>query len=104
MFLRLTFITAQQNDVEKLKHTFNNDVVPVVKSQKGNAGIRLLEPADGGLEYISLSEWHTAADAEAYEESGTYRRLVDSLKDFYTNRPVLKSYNVIESEVMEAMH
>lgn len=101
MLIRLTFITVQPEDVEQMKRFFNDEIVPVVKAQKGNAGIRLLEPLQGEqLEYVSLTEWQTAADAEAYETSGTYRRLVESLKDMYTSKPVLKIYNVVESKAV----
>src|SRR5215217_3276357 len=100
MFVRLTFLTVQPKDVEKIKRIFNDEIVPVVRAQKGNAGIRLLEPVTGeNPEYVSLTEWQTAADAEAYETSGTYRKLVDSLKDMYTSKPVLKTYNIVESKM-----
>jgi heme-degrading monooxygenase HmoA len=100
MFVRLTFITVQPKDVEKIRRIYNDEIVPVVKAQKGNTGIRLLEPVTGeNPEYVSLTEWETAADAEVYETSGTYRRLVDSLKDMYTSKPVLKTYNTVESKM-----
>ncbi|ANE51864.1 antibiotic biosynthesis monooxygenase family protein [Flavisolibacter tropicus] len=100
MFVRLTFLTIQSKDAEKMKRIYIDKITPVVKAQKGNVGIRLLEPVKGeNPEYVSLTEWQTAADAEAYEASGTYRQLVDSLKDMYTAKPVLKTYNVVESKV-----
>lgn len=100
MFVRLTFLTIQPKDAEKMKRVYIDEIIPVVKAQKGNVGVRLLEPVTGdNPEYVSLTEWQTAADAEAYETSGTYRKLVDSLKDMYTTKPVLKTYNIVESKV-----
>jgi heme-degrading monooxygenase HmoA len=75
-------------------------VIPVVKSQKGNIGIWLLEPTNESDDYISLTEWTSKADADAYESSGTYRTLVDKIKDMYVSKPVLKTYNVAETKIM----
>jgi hypothetical protein len=43
------------------------------------------------------------ADADVYESSGTYRKLVDSLKGIYRSKPTLKTYNIKESKVTAAM-
>jgi len=103
MFARLTFISIQQDKVEELKRVYNEEVVPVVKNQKGNIGIWLLEPTDSGDEFISLTEWTSKTEADAYEQSGTYRALVDKLKDKYTAKPVLKTYNVSETKITVPM-
>ena len=94
MHARLTFITIPSEKTEDIKRIFNGEIAPVVKAQKGNIGIRLLEPTNATDEFISLTEWESEADATAYESSGTYRALVDKIKDIYTSRPVLKTYNV----------
>jgi heme-degrading monooxygenase HmoA len=102
MFARLTFISIKPESVEDLKRIFNEEVVPVVKSQKGNVGIWLLEPTNSADDYVSLTEWVSEAEANAYESSGTYRTLVDKLKDKYKNKPVLKTYNVAETKIAVA--
>ena len=45
-------------------------------------------------DYISITEWKTKADAENYESSGTYRKLVDKVRHLLTKEPVLKTYQV----------
>jgi quinol monooxygenase YgiN len=100
MFARLTFISIQTNKLEDLRRIFNEEVVPVVKSQKGNLGIWLLEPTNENDEFVSLTEWVSKADADAYETSGTYRMLVDKIKDMYTKKPVLKTYNIAETKIV----
>lgn len=100
MFARLTFLSFQQGKAEEAKRIYNEEIVPVVKSQRGNVGIWLLEPTNERDEYISLTEWVSKADADAYESSGTYTRLVDMVKDMYASKPVLKTYNIAESKVM----
>ncbi|HSU50111.1 MAG TPA: antibiotic biosynthesis monooxygenase [Segetibacter sp.] len=97
MFARLTFIKTSAASADEVKRIYNEEIVPVVRSQKGNIGCWLLEPTNEEDEFISLTEWHSSTDADAYEASGIYRKLVDKVKDFYTERPVLKTYNVAES-------
>jgi quinol monooxygenase YgiN len=100
MFARLTFISIQTDKLENLRKIFNEEVVPVVKSQKGNLGIWLLEPTNENDEFVSLTEWVSKADADAYEASGTYRMLVDKIKDMYTSKPVLKTYNIADTKIL----
>jgi heme-degrading monooxygenase HmoA len=103
MFARLTFLNIRRESAEDVKRFYNEEVVPIVKSQKGNVGIWLLEPANENDEFVSLTEWMSKADSDMYENSGTYRMLVDKLKDSYTSKPVLKTYNIAENKVMATM-
>ena len=103
MFARLTSISVHSNKMDELRRIFNEEIVPVVKAQKGNLGIWLLEPTNENDDYISLTEWLSAADADAYETSGTYRQLVDKIKDMYNRKPVLKTYNIADSKIAVTM-
>jgi quinol monooxygenase YgiN len=93
MFVRLTFCKFAPQSIEEAKRIFMKDVVPVVRNQKGNANIRLLEPTDLSNDFISMTEWETQADAEAYGKSGTYKQLVSLLSSYFTEAPVLKTYH-----------
>jgi heme-degrading monooxygenase HmoA len=100
MFARLTFIKTSAENAAEIKRIYNEEVVPVVRSQKGNIGCWLLEPTNTSDDYISLTEWTSSSDADAYEASGVYRMLVDKIKDYYTAKPVLKTYNVAETKIV----
>ena len=102
MYARLTFIDILPGHKDELRRIFNDEVIPVVKNQKGNIGIWVLEPTDTSNEYISLTEWMSAADADAYDSSGTYRNLVDKIKAMYKSKPILKTYNIAESRLVTA--
>ncbi|MCW3110889.1 MAG: antibiotic biosynthesis monooxygenase [Segetibacter sp.] len=102
MFARLTFIKTSPENSDQVKRIYNEEIVPVVRSQKGNIGCWLLEPTNTDDDYISLTEWTSSTDADAYEASGTYRTLVDKVKDYYTAKPALKTYNVAESKISAA--
>ncbi len=103
MFARLTFIDVLPSHRNELKKIFNEEVVPVVKKQKGNIGIWLLEPTDTTEEYISLTEWISREDADSYDSSGTYKQLVDRIKALYRIKPILKTYNIAETKLVAAL-
>ena len=104
MFARLTFLDIHPEHQDELRRIYNDEVIPVVRKQKGNIGIWLMEPTDLlSTEYISLTEWISAEDAESYDSSGTYRSLVDKLKSSYKSKPVLKTYNVAESKLVTTL-
>jgi heme-degrading monooxygenase HmoA len=99
MFIRLTYLSLLPHRKEDVEKIYIDQVIPVVQKQAGNTGIRLLEPTNEDDQYISLTEWDTEDDAQRYEASGTYRTLVDLLKESYATKPVLKTYNVVESKM-----
>ena len=103
MFARLTFIGVQSESIEELKKIYNEEVAPVVRSQQGNVGAWLLEPTNSADDFISLTEWISETEANAYESSGTYQELVDKLKDKYKSKPSLKTYNIAETKVSVTM-
>lgn len=99
MYARLTFLEINPKDINEVTAIYNAEVVPAVKACKGNVDVLLLEPTDSSGSLVSITTWSSKADADEYENSGTYRRLVDKMKDKYTSKPVLKTYNVQESNV-----
>jgi quinol monooxygenase YgiN len=99
MFVRLTFCKFSPDRLHKVRMIYNGEIVPEVKKQKGNLGIKLLEPMDRSNDFISISEWKTMDDAIAYESSGTYRRLVSMLEPYLTKQPELKTYTVEQAMV-----
>ena len=92
MVVRLTYVKFYPDAIDDAKKIYNQEVVPVAKMQKGNLGIRLIEPADKADDFISISEWASSEDAELYESSGVYKNLVNKLVDFLAKQPVLKTY------------
>ena len=96
MVIRLTTFNIASNKATDAKRMYNEEVIPEVKKQNGNAGVMLLEAADGSGEFISSTHWKTKADADAYEASGKYKELVDKLKGFFTGQPSIKTYNTAD--------
>ena len=102
MFVRLTFVKFAPESLQEAKRVYMQEVVPVVRKQKGNLHIRLLEPAELSDDFISLTEWESQADADAYGKSGVYQQMVNLLNNYFTKKPVLKSYQV--EDVLIATH
>jgi quinol monooxygenase YgiN len=99
MFFRFTYLNIPSDKKEEFKKLYTDEVVPVVRAQKGNLSVRLLEPTSENGEFISVTEWESADDAGVYESRGTYKSLVDKFKDGLLSPPVLKTYNEVERRV-----
>ncbi|GGB17610.1 antibiotic biosynthesis monooxygenase family protein [Puia dinghuensis] len=100
MICRLTYFGVHPKDAEELKKTYNEEVVPIIRSQKGNMGAWLLEPTNAQDDYISLTEWITQEDADAYESSGTYHELVNRVRGRFISGPLLKTYTAVDSKII----
>ena len=92
MIVRLTFISFLPQNLAQAKRIYNEQVVPVVRKQKGNIDCRLLEPIEKTDEYISMTTWETKADADLYQSSGVYRDLVEKVRKDFAKDPTLKVY------------
>jgi heme-degrading monooxygenase HmoA len=99
MYARLTFIEIDPKDSKELSSIYNTEIVAAIREFKGLRDAILLESTDGSGQVISMTTWDSQADADVYESSGTYRRLVDQLKDRFISKPVLKTYNAQENKV-----
>lgn len=99
MIVRLTFLSFLPQNLIEAKRIYNEEVIPVVRKQRGNIDCRMLEPMEKTDDYISMTTWETKADADAYHSSGTYRDLVEKVKKDFAKDPVLKVY--MSESIME---
>ena len=93
MYVRLTYINFLPGKAEATKKIYNDELLPIVKQQKGNLDCRLLEPVDKADDYISMTVWESKEDADSYQSRGIYKQLVDRIRDSYSKEPVLKVYS-----------
>jgi len=96
MFFRLTFVKFVPETLEDAKRMYLNEITPIIRKQKGSIGVHLLEPSEISDDFISITEWETKADADAYESSGLYKQLVSKIAGHFSKTPVLKTYQVEE--------
>src|SRR5881396_3864948 len=57
MYVRLTYLSFLPEKSEEAKTIYSNEIVSVVKQQKGNLDCRLLEPVKPTDEFISMTVW-----------------------------------------------
>jgi quinol monooxygenase YgiN len=92
MIVRLTYLEFLPGKVEEARRIYRDEIVPVVRQQKGNLECKLLESVDKTNEAISLTSWETKEQADAYHTSGVYAQLVNKVRALYAKDPVLKVY------------
>ena len=97
MWVRLTYGKVDPAHVDELRDLYNSDEMSgVISQQKGHRFHHLLESVDTPGETISLTAFDSQEDAEAYEQSGTYKELVDKVRNYITAPPELRTYEVRE--------
>ena len=94
MYLRFTYLYFSPEKATEAKTTYMNEVAPVIRKQKGNKQVLLLEPAEGSDEFISFSLWESEADIKAFEESAAYPAVIGKVKEMSSKPPVQKYYLV----------
>jgi len=94
MFVRLTNLELLPDREAEATKIYNEQIVPLVKKQKGNIDIMLLHPLNEKGEHISYTSWESKEDADAYQQSGKYQELVGMVKHTFSKPATLKSYTV----------
>lgn len=90
---RTTTATVPIDKAAEITSVWEQTILPALKPVAGFQGAYLLiDPSTG--EGYSLTFWASEQDAIAYEQSGLYTKLVESLRPFFTTRPILRSYQV----------
>lgn len=97
MYVRMTFFTVKDGNMDALRDMYNKDVISAHKSHKGIRFVHLLECLDNRDDGISITVWDTKADLDAYETSGDYERLRGLFNKMYNGVPSLRSYEVTAS-------
>jgi heme-degrading monooxygenase HmoA len=83
MFLRMVSINIRAEQAVKIVAAYEENVITALRKQPGCSFVALLQNISNEKEAISLTLWNSKADAEAYEKSGVFHRLVESLRSFY---------------------
>ena|SRR2546423_4050381 len=99
MFARLVFCKFSPDRIKEVRKIYHGEITPVIRKQKGNLGVSLLEPTDKSSDFISITQWKSRADADAYESSGTYKKMLSKVENFFIKQPELRTYNIEEISV-----
>jgi hypothetical protein len=95
MFARNESIRLKPNSVGEFTKTLENQIIPLLRKQKGfQDEITLVVP--GGTEAVRVSLWDEKENAEAYDR-GTYPKVLNTLSKVIEGTPKLQAYEVTNS-------
>ena len=95
MFARNVSIHLKPNMLSDYTRTFEKDVLPLLRKQKGFTDeITLSNP--GSLDVIAISLWENRADAEAYN-TNTYPEVLKTFARMIDGTPKVQTFEAVTS-------
>ena len=83
MFLRMVSMAVRKEQIHQFSDSYNQNVISVLRATPGCVFASLLQNIKGDSEGVSLTIWNSQQEAQAYEASGVFKRLVELLRPFY---------------------
>ena len=77
MFMRTVHLRLDTNRLLELRQNYTTVVIPALSRTPGCVYAGLLQSVEHPDLGISLTLWNSASDAEAYENTGTYQKLLE---------------------------
>ena len=95
MFARHVSIHLKSNMLSDYTRTFEKDVLPLLRKQKGFTDeMTLSNPTS--LDVIAISLWATRADAEAYN-TNTYPKVLRTFERMIDGAPKVQTFEAVTS-------
>ncbi len=95
MFARNVSIRLKPNMLADYTRTFENDVLPLLRKQKGfRDGITFADAS--GVDVTAISLWENKNDAEAYN-TNTYPQVLKTMARFIEGTPTVQRGEVVNS-------
>ena len=95
MFARNVSIHLKSSMLSDYTRTFENDVLPLLRKQKGfKDEITFANP--GGVDVTAISLWENKADADAYN-TNTYPQVLKSMERLIEGTPKVQTSDVVNS-------
>ncbi len=95
MFARNVSMRLKPNSVGEFTRTFENEILPLLRKQKGFQD-ELTLVAQGGTEAVGISLWDEKENAETYAR-GTYPQVLTTLAKVIEGTPRVQPYEVSNS-------
>ena len=95
MYTRNVTMRLKPRSVDEFTRTIENEVLPVLRKQKGFQDELTLVAPDG-MEAVGISLWDGKASADAYV-LGTYPQVLKSLSKVIDGTPQVHTYDVCNS-------
>jgi hypothetical protein len=95
MFARNVSIHLKSNTLSDYTRTFENDVLPLLRKQKGFKD-EITFAGPGGVDVTAISLWEKKSDAEAYN-TNTYPQVLKTMGKFIEGTPKVQTSDVVNS-------
>jgi len=95
MFARNVSIHLKSNTLSDYTRTFENDVLPLLRKQKGFKD-EITFAGPGGVDLTAISLWENKTDAEAYN-TNTYPQVLKTMARFIEGTPKVQTSDVVTS-------
>jgi hypothetical protein len=95
MFARNVSIHLKSNTLSDYTRTFEKDVLPLLRKQKGFKD-EITFAGPGGVDLTAISLWENKTDAEAYN-TNTYPQVLKTMAGFIEGTPKVETSDVVNS-------
>ena len=95
MFARNISLHLKSNMLSDYTRTFENDVLPLLRKQKGFKD-EITFAGPGGVDVIAISLWENKNDAEAYN-TNAYPQVLKTMARFIEGTPKVQTSDVVTS-------
>ena len=95
MFARNVSIHLKSNTLSDYTRTFEKDVLPLLRKQKGFKD-EITFAGPGGVDVTAISLWENKTDAEAYNTI-TYPQVLKTMAGFIEGTPKVETSDVVNS-------
>jgi len=85
MFMRLVQVKVKPESSDMLAELYAQRIVPVLQLTPGCIYASLIRSTSNPDESISLTLWETARDADEYEQSGAFQRLIAEAQPYFSD-------------------
>jgi hypothetical protein len=95
MFARNVSIHLKSNTLSDYTRTFEKDVLPLLRQQKGFKD-EITFAGPGGVDVTAISLWENKTDADAYN-TNTYPQVLKTMAGFIEGTPKVQTSDVVNS-------
>jgi heme-degrading monooxygenase HmoA len=85
MFMRLVQVKVKKESSGNLAELYAQRIVPELQKTPGCIYASLIQSTSNPDESISLTLWETAHDADVYEQSGAFQRLIGEAQPYFSD-------------------
>jgi hypothetical protein len=95
MYARNVSIHLKSNSLSDYTRTFEKDVLPLLRKQKGFKD-EITFSGPGGIDVTAISLWESKKDADAYN-TNAYPEVLKSMSKFIEGTPKVQTSDVVNS-------